>query len=112
MPVLSKEIVAASSRPLLLSLLNEGESYGYELIKRLRELSNGEMEWTEGTLYPVLYRLEREEWVQASWHEAESGRQRKYYKLTAAGRRALLEEKSQWKFLNQLLETLWKRTST
>ncbi len=112
MPVLSKEIVAASSRPLLLSLLNEGESYGYELIKRLRELSDGEMEWTEGTLYPVLHRLEREALVQASWHEAESGRQRKYYKLTAAGRRALLEEKSQWMFLNQLLETLWKRTST
>ena len=112
MPILSKEIVAASSRPLLLSLLKEGESYGYELIKRLRELSNGEMEWTEGTLYPVLHRLEREAWVQASWHEAESGRQRKYYKLTAVGRRALLEEKSQWMFLNQLLETLWKRTST
>lgn len=112
MPVLSKEIVAASSRPLLLSLLAERESYGYELIRRLRELSNGEMEWTEGTLYPVLHRLEGENWIQSSWHEAESGRQRKYYKLTAVGRRALNEEKTQWVFLNQLLTTLWKRTST
>lgn len=100
--------MAASSRPLLLSLLAERESYGYDLIRRLRELSHGEMEWTEGTLYPVLHRLERDGLVKSNWQAAESGRQRKYYQLTTAGHQSLGHEKSQWMFLNQLMESLWK----
>ena len=58
--MLSRELVAASTRPLLLSLLAEGESYGYALIQRVKELSGGELNWTGGMLYPVLHRLEEE----------------------------------------------------
>ena len=59
---ISKDLVAASATPLILSILNEGESYGYAIIQRVRELSKGEMTWTDGMLYPVLHRLEQQRW--------------------------------------------------
>ena len=79
--MLSKELVAASTKPLLLALLAERESYGYELIQRVKELSDEEIEWTEGMLYPVLHRLEEEGLIESEWRDAESGRQRRYYRL-------------------------------
>jgi len=72
--MLAKDMVAASAKPLLLSILSEGESYGYEIIQKVRELSGGEIQWSDGTLYPVLHRLEREELIESEWKEAESGR--------------------------------------
>ena len=56
---INKDLVAASAAPLVLSILSEGESYGYAILKRVGELSGGELEWTDGMLYPVLHRLER-----------------------------------------------------
>lgn len=105
--MLSKELVAACSRPLVLTLLSGAESYGYDLIRRVRELSGGRLEWTEGTLYPVLHRLEREGLIVSTWRESEVGRRRKYYGLTAAGREALVSEKRDWLVVHQLLERLW-----
>ena len=64
--MLTKELVAASTVPLVLSVLTEGENYGYALIQRVRELSGGKIEWTEGMLYPVLHRLERQGHVEAT----------------------------------------------
>ena len=55
---LYKDLVAASATPLVLSILKEGDSYGYAIIKRVKELSEREMNWTDGMLYPVLHRLE------------------------------------------------------
>ncbi len=107
--MLSKELISAGSRPLVLSLLAAGESYGYDLIRRMRELSGGRLEWTEGTLYPVLHRLEREGLIDAAWRESEVGRRRKYYALTAVGRVALDAEKRDWLTVHSLLETLWKQ---
>src|SRR6266576_7166139 len=94
--MIAKDLVAASSRPLILSLLAEGESYGYALIQRVRELSRGEMEWTDGMLYPVLHWMEREGFVESEWKEAETGRRRKYYRLRKEGRGALAKERKQW----------------
>ena len=107
--MLSKELVAACSRPLVLTLLQGNESYGYDLIRRVRELSHQQLEWTEGTLYPVLHRLEREGLIKATWREAGTGRRRKYYTLTAAGQSALSAEKKHWLIAHNLLETLWNR---
>ena len=106
--MITKDLVAASARPLLLSILAEGESYGYALMQRIRELSGGEMEWTEGMLYPVLHRLEREELITSEWKAADNGRQRKYYQLNRTGRRALQEERRQWLAVNQTLNKLWE----
>src|SRR2546423_4166829 len=92
----SKDLIAASSTPIVLAILAEGDSYGYAIIQRVRELSGGRMEWTDGMLYPVLHRLERLGHVEARWQTAETGRRRKYYRLTSDGRAELMDERRQW----------------
>src|SRR5436190_1253957 len=89
---LTKDLVAASAAPLILSLLEDGDSYGYAIIQRVRELSDGEIEWTDGMLYPVLHRLEAQDYIASAWRLADSGRKRKYYALTRLGRKALAEQ--------------------
>ncbi len=105
--MLSKELVAASSRPLVLSLLAEGDSYGYALLQRIRDVSAREIEWTDGMLYPVLHRLEAEGLILSSWKLADNGRERKYYRLTPQGRNALLGERRQWLAVHTTLSSLW-----
>lgn len=104
---INKDLVAASSTPLVLAILAEGDSYGYAILKRVRELSGGEMEWTDGMLYPVLHRLERSGLIEARWDQAESGRKRKYYRVTEAGREQLAEERRQWRTVDQALRNIW-----
>jgi PadR family transcriptional regulator, regulatory protein PadR len=106
--MIAKELVAASTVPLVLSVLAEGENYGYALIQRVRELSAGEIEWTEGMLYPVLHWMEEQELVEAEWKEAESGRKRKYYRLRKEGRKSLVQEQQQWMTVHKALSKLWK----
>src|SRR5215831_2477377 len=93
--MLAKELVAASTEPLILSLLSDGESYGYALIQEVKRLSGEKIEWTDGMLYPVLHRMEREGWIESRWGQAETGRKRKYYSLKKEGRRALKEQREQ-----------------
>jgi DNA-binding PadR family transcriptional regulator len=104
---INKDLVAASSTPLVLAILAEGDSYGYAILKRVRELSGGELEWTDGMLYPVLHRLERSGLIEARWDQAESGRKRKYYRVTEAGREQLAEEWRQWRTVDQALRNIW-----
>ena len=105
--MINKELVAASSTPLVLAILAEGESYGYAILQRVRELSGGELEWTDGMLYPVLHRLEGSGLIKSRWQKSESGRRRKYYRLTEAGREQLADERRQWKAVDQTLKKLW-----
>ena len=100
---IGKDLVAASATPLVLAILREGESYGYAIIKRVYELSGGELQWTDGMLYPVLHRLERNGLVKASWWRAESGRRRKYYRLTESGSEELANQQRQWHVVNETL---------
>ena len=106
--MLSKELVAASTVPLVLSALAQGESYGYALIQQVRALSGGRIEWTEGMLYPVLHWMEKEGLVKSEWKEADTGRRRKYYRLRKEGRQALEAEKRQWLTVHATLNKLWK----
>jgi DNA-binding PadR family transcriptional regulator len=106
--MLSKELVAASTVPLVLSVLTEGESYGYALIQRVRELSGGKIEWTEGMLYPVLHWMEAEDLIESEWREPETGRMRKYYRLRREGHKALQAEQQQWMSAHATLTKLWK----
>lgn len=108
----SKDLIAASSTPLVLAILAEGDSYGYAIIKRVQELSGGEMEWTDGMLYPVLHRLERLGFIRARWEEAESGRRRKYYRITPQGKARLAEERRQWQTVDATLRGVWKSIET
>ena len=106
--MLSKELVAASTVPLVLSVLRQRESYGYALIQRVRDLSGGKIEWTEGMLYPVLHWMEREKMIESEWRTAETGRKRKYYRIRREGRKALKEEQQQWITVHTTLAELWK----
>ncbi|NIP83444.1 MAG: PadR family transcriptional regulator [Gemmatimonadetes bacterium] len=104
---IGKDLVAASSTPLVLAILAEGDSYGYAILKRVRELSGGELEWTDGMLYPVLHRLERSGLIESRWEKAETGRRRKYYRVTKAGREQLAEERRQWRTVDEALRKIW-----
>jgi PadR family transcriptional regulator len=101
-------LVAASSVPLVLSILSEGDSYGYAIIQRVKELYGGEIEWTDGMLYPVLHWLEDQRLVRGRWMTSESGRKRKYYSLRREGRRALRQQKEQWTLVSSTLSQLWR----
>ena len=105
---INKDLMAASSTPIVLAILAEGDSYGYAILQRVRELSGGRMEWTDGMLYPVLHRLERLGYVKARWETAESGRRRKYYHITAQGRTQLAEERRQWQAVDATLRGIWQ----
>jgi DNA-binding PadR family transcriptional regulator len=107
---LGKDLVAASSTPLVLAILAEGESYGYAIIKRVKDLSGGQLLWTDGMLYPVLHRLEREGLVSSKWGSSEIGRRRKYYRLTKAGRAELEAERKRWQMVDETLNRIWMKT--
>ena len=100
---IGKDLVAASATPLVLAILSEGESYGYAIIKRVDDLSGGELQWTDGMLYPVLHRLERNGLVKATWGRSESGRRRRYYRITDKGSEELANQRRQWRVVNETL---------
>jgi len=106
--MVTKDLVAASSKPLILSILAGGESYGYEITRKVRELSGGGLEWTDGMLYPVLHRLERQGLVVSEWKQSDTGRERKYYRLSAKGRESMQTERRQWFTVHNTLCKLWK----
>ena len=105
----SKDLVAASATPLILTILAEGESYGYAIIKRVRELSNGQMHWADGMLYPVLHRLEQQGLIESNMRISEAGRRRKYYRIKKEGTRMLKEQKNQWMLVHSIFEKLWEK---
>lgn len=106
--MISKELVAASSKPLILSILSIRESYGYEIIKKVQELSCDEMQWKDGMLYPVLHKLEKEGCIESFWKTSETGRKRKYYKIKENGKTVLETQKSQWQVVDTALKQLWE----
>ena len=104
--MLTRELVAASARPMVLSILRGEDCYGYEILRRVRELSGGQIDWKEGMLYPVLHRLEAEGLVGSYW-SSPNGRKRKYYQLKQPGRRALKAEARQWMVVHETLTRMW-----
>ena len=105
---IDKDLVAASATPLVLAILSEGDSYGYAIIKRIGELSGGEMRWTDGMLYPLLHRLERNGLVEAFTGLSETGRRRKYYRLTRSGAEQLDRQRRQWRMVDQAMRDVWR----
>jgi DNA-binding PadR family transcriptional regulator len=105
---INKDLVAASATPLVLAILTEGENYGYAILKRVRELSGGELEWTDGMLYPLLHRLSRLGYVTTEWRAPTEGRRRRYYVITDDGRAALAEQQRQWVAVTRALGDVWR----
>ena len=106
---LGKDLVAASATPLVLAILMEGDSYGYAIIKRVATLSGGHLNWTDGMLYPVLHRLERQGLVSTKWGTSDSGRKRKYYRITKDGRLQLVTQRQQWQVVDDTLRGIWMK---
>lgn len=100
----SKDLMAASATPMLLRILSHSENYGYAIIKAVKELSDNQINWTEGMLYPVLHRLEKQNYIMAFWRIAETGRKRKYYQITSEGKDYLRELMNQWKLVDRTLQ--------
>ena len=105
--MIPKALVAASLKPFILSILAEGESYGYEIIQRIHQISDGKIRWTTSTLYPVLHSLENKDLLDSFWQSVEKAPRRKYYRLTKKGFKALDVEKQQWLDVHAALLTLW-----
>ncbi len=108
MKELNKDLMASSLAPMVLLILKRQESYGYEIIQQLKDKTGGELAVAEGTLYPVLKKMEEKEWVESNWKKADTGRERKYYALTDKGQQELEQQLSQWTYINNLIQKLWK----
>jgi DNA-binding PadR family transcriptional regulator len=108
---ISKDLVAASATPLVLAILAEGDTYGYAILKRISRLSGGELEWTDGMLYPLLHRLDRLGYVEAEWDSPAGGRRRRYYRITETGRQALSQQLGQWSIITEALRHVWQEFS-
>ena len=103
---IDRELMRGAGPVAVLNLLSKGEMYGYELIQALTRDSDGVLEIRQSTLYPMLYNLEGKGLIEASWREMESGRRRKYYALTAAGREKLAADLEQWRALAGAMQKL------
>ncbi|MEP5611668.1 MAG: helix-turn-helix transcriptional regulator [Cyclobacteriaceae bacterium] len=110
--MISKEIIGASTIPIILSILLDGEDYGYEIIRKVKQYSGGSLEWSEPMLYPVLHRLERNNHIKASWKVLENSRKRKYYSITKEGRELLETKKSEWTEMIVMLTKMWNLNPT
>lgn len=106
----TKDLVAASATPMVLGILTQGESYGYAILKRVNEMSGGELAWSDGLLYPLLHRLERLGHIESSWHTPPGARRRRYYRITDQGRAELAEQRRQWAAVVGALKNVWQAT--
>ena len=106
-----KELVGASTHILILSVLAKKASYGYQIIKRINHEANGLFVWQEGTVYPLLHKLEKDGLVRAQWQQADTGRRRKYYHITAAGREALEAGAREWTEFHGMVTRLAAETT-
>ncbi len=104
----SRELVAASAEPMVLSLLSKGDSYGYAILREIERKSAKEIAWTEGMLYPVLHRLEAAGHVRSRWRESDTGRRRKYYSISPRGKTALTKMMEEWSLVHRTLTDLWE----
>lgn len=106
--MISKTLIAASTKSFILSILVHSENYGYKIIQSVKQISGGKLEWSDGMLYPVLHRLEKDGLIQSQWRMSDGGRPRKYYQITDLGREELETNKKQWLSVHEALSKLWK----
>jgi PadR family transcriptional regulator PadR len=101
--IMRKELVGASTMMLVLGTVARESSWGYEIVRKLNASADGLFEWSEGTIYPLLHKLEKQQLVRSRWQESESGRLRKYYSITAKGRAKLSAEAEGWSMFHRLI---------
>ncbi len=102
----SKDLIAASTIPIVLTILKKGDNYGYQIIKEVQKISDGTLDWKEGSLYPVLTKLEQKGII-SSYIKTENGRNRKYYHLNQKGKTFLQKAQEEWNNINLIMESIW-----
>lgn len=108
MKSISKELVGAASAPIILSVLSSGDSYGYEIVQKVKELTHGGIKWKEASIYPVLKKLENNGMIKSYWKVVEGQRPRKYYTLLEDGREKLQTNMQEWNLVNSVFGNLLK----
>ncbi len=103
---IEKELMRGAGPLAVLKALEGGEKYGYELVTALARRSEGLLAMGESTLYPLLYNLEAKGLIASRWREAESGRKRRYYRLTRRGTAQLAAKSAQWTALTRVMQSL------
>ncbi|MDX8341780.1 PadR family transcriptional regulator [Draconibacterium sp. IB214405] len=104
---ISRELIGASAIPLILAILKEGDSYGYEIIQKVYELSNEKIKWKDGSLYPVLKKLEQQGYIRSYWNTSGT-RARRYFSLLQVGEKELEKEFHNWQLIHTMLIQLCK----
>ena len=104
--MIDANVKRGSAELAVLSLLERGAMHGYEIAKRVEQETGGILKFDVASLYPLLYRMEKQGWVVASWQESESGRRRRCYKLTREGKKQLAPLRLQWKTFFEALDRL------
>ena len=102
----ARNLAAGTYDLIVLDVLRDGPGYGYGIIQRILQQSKNTIRWRQGTLYPVLHRLEERGLLTSRWTGKKDGRQRRYYRITARGERLWREQRSEWKFFNQAINAL------
>ncbi len=103
MSQIDQTVKRGSAELAILSLLESEKLHGYEIAKRIEQLTDGALTFDMASLYPLLYRMERDGFVRADWGEGPSGRRRRYYSLTREGRKQLVPLREQWRSLFEAL---------
>jgi len=106
MSSIDQNVKRGSAELAILSLLQAAKLHGYEIAKRIEQQSGGTLKFDVASLYPLLYRMERDGWVKAEWGESSSGRKRRYYVLTREGRSQLAPLRAQWQLLFEALNKI------
>jgi DNA-binding PadR family transcriptional regulator len=104
----SKDLVAASSKIFILSILMNGESYGYKILQAVKLLTDGQWVWSDGLIYPLLHKLEEKKYISSRWEQIENKRNRRYYSITEKGMEFLEISTTEWKFVNASLQKVWR----
>ena len=107
MKSISKELLGVSAIPVILSVLQNGDTYGYEIIQRIKDFTDGEVVWLEASVYPLLKKMENKGLIKSYWKMKDKERPRKYYTILAEGRKQMEYNKQEWQRLNGVFKQLW-----
>jgi DNA-binding PadR family transcriptional regulator len=104
---ITNELIGASSSSMILSILKEGDSYGYRIVQRMKELTEGKLKWQEATIYPVLKQMENQGLITSYWMVQNGERARRYYKILEPGIHKLSENKKEWNLAQLMFRKIW-----